>query len=76
MTNKNLNKVAGYRKMFNLNQTYVANMLDIGLNTYSNKETNKTEFTLSEIIAITKLFKEYNPQLTMDDIFFKSSASV
>ena len=63
------NKLIGYRKMFGLNQSDVAKVLKIGLNTYSFKENNKTEFTISESIKITKYLKEFKPELTMDEIF-------
>lgn len=55
--------------MFGLNQTDIAKILDIGTNTYSFKENNKTEFTISESIKITKYLKEFKPELTMDEIF-------
>lgn len=63
------NKLVGYRKMFGLNQSDVAKILNIGLNTYSFKENGITEFNISEIREITKLLKGYNPKLTMDEIF-------
>ena len=69
MQNIKLNKLLGYRKMFNLNQTAIAKELGVGLNTYSFKENGKSEFTLSEMRKITLLFKKYNPNLTMDEIF-------
>ena len=63
------NKLIGYRKMFGLNQSDVAKVLNIGINTYSFKENGKTEFNISEAKAITNLLKEYNPKLTIDEIF-------
>ena len=63
------NKLVVYRKMFGLNQSYVAKVLNIGINTYSFKENGKTEFNISEAKAITNLLKEYNPKLTIDEIF-------
>jgi len=64
------NKLAGYRKMVGVNQIVLAELLGIGLNTYSFKENMKTEFTRSEMVKITKFFKEYFPNITMDEIFF------
>ena len=55
--------------MFGLNQSDVAKVLNIGINTYSFKENGKTEFNISEVKAITNLLKEYNPKLTIDEIF-------
>lgn len=63
------NKLIGYRKMFGLNQSDVAKALNIGINTYSFKENGKTEFNISEIRSIMSILKEYNPNLTMDEIF-------
>ena len=63
------NKLIGYRKMFGLNQSDVAKVLNIWINTYSFKENGKTEFNISEVKAITNLLKEYNPKLTIDEIF-------
>ena len=63
------NKLVGYRKMFGLNQSDVAKVLNIGINTYSSKENGNTEFNISEVKAITNLLKEYNPKLTIDEIF-------
>lgn len=63
------NKLVGYRKMYGLNQSDIAKVLKIGVNTYSFKENGKTEFNISEIRKITTLLKEYNPKLTMDEIF-------
>lgn len=68
-TINNPNKVLGYRKMYKLNQSVLAKELNIGLNTYSFKENGKTEFTLSEMRKLTLFFKQYNPDLTMDEIF-------
>lgn len=63
------NKVLGYRKMFKLNQDEVSEVLGIGQNTYSSKENGKTSFTVTEAKKLTLLFKKYNPNLTMDEIF-------
>ena len=63
------NKLIGYRKMFGLNQSDVAKVLHIGINTYYFRENGKTEFNISEVKAITNLLKEYNPKLTIDEIF-------
>lgn len=64
------NKLKGYRSMFGINQSVLANLLGIGLNTYSFKENDKTEFTKSEMIKLTKYFKELDPNLTMDELFY------
>lgn len=63
------NKVLGYRKMFKLNQDEVSEVLGIGQNTYSYKENGKAPFTVVEAKKLTLLFKKYNPNLTMDEIF-------
>lgn len=64
------NKLAGYRAMYKINQNKLADLLEIAIPTYSNKENNKTEFTRSEMVKLTKFFKEKNKKITMDEIFF------
>ena len=71
------NNVAGFRAKYKITQQIVADILGIKAPTYCNKENNiKAEFTRSEMVAITTFFKEYEPNITMDDLFFlKQSAS-
>ena len=59
------NKLIGYRKMFGLNQSDVAKVLNIGINTYSFKENGKTEVLLGgnqsaieKVTALDDMVKE------------------
>ncbi|MGL5718700.1 MAG: helix-turn-helix transcriptional regulator [Paraclostridium sp.] len=64
------NKLAGYRSMYKINQSTLAELLGIALPTYCNKENNKgAEFTRSEMVKLTKYFKNLMPNITMDEIF-------
>ena len=65
------NNVAGFRAKYKLGQKILADVCKCALQTYCNKENNvKAEFTRSEMIVITIFFKQYEPDITMDDLFF------
>ena len=67
------NNIAGFRAKYKIPQRVLADLLNIKLPTYCNKENNvKAEFTRSEMIAITVFFKQYDLQITMDELFFLS----
>ena len=67
--------VERYRRMIGLNQTVVAQKSNMALSSYCNKIKGNTNFNQTEMVAITKLFKEFIPQITMDDIFFKDEVN-
>ena len=67
--------VERYRRMIGLNQTIVAEKSSMALSSYCNKIKGNTNFNQTEMVAITKLFKEFIPQITMDDIFFKDEVN-
>lgn len=60
-----------YRKLLNLTQKDMAEIVDICLTSYNMKEQGKQDFTQSEMLAITNHIKKTIPDVTMDDIFFK-----
>lgn len=65
------NNVAGFRGKYKISQQVLADECSIRLQTYCNKENNiRAEFTRSEMIAITVFFKKYEPDITMDELFF------
>lgn len=68
-------KLVAYRKLLNLKQQEVADAIGINLATFSQKERGVRDFTQSEMIAITELFKNKIPNITMHDIFFKDEVS-
>lgn len=65
------NNVAGFRAKYKISQKTLADICNIALPTYCNKENNiRAEYTRSEMIAITKFFRRYEPNITMDELFF------
>lgn len=54
-----------YRTIKGIKQTELADLLEISITTYRNKESGKTEFTIGEAKKIADFFKE-----SIDDIFF------
>ena len=65
------NNVAGFRAKYKISQKILADICKCALPTYCNKENNvKAEFTRSEMIAITKFFQQYEPKITMHELFF------
>lgn len=57
-------KLAGIRKEHNETQSDLAKMLEVGIQTYRNKELDKTEFNLTEMF---KIADHYN--MKVEDIF-------
>lgn len=67
---QSINRVAGYRAMLNMSQKDMANYLDISPQSYSNKERGIRIFNDQEKLKLKKLFREVDPELTIDTIFF------
>ena len=66
-----LNKLAAYRKLYNLTQEDVAKYLKISNVSYSYKETGKQDFRLLEAKALSELFNA-----SIEDIFFTDKVNV
>lgn len=64
------NKIKGYRNMAGFTQKEVASKIGVSTTTYINKETNKFEFSKSEIEKIYKLLKTRISNLKLEDLFF------
>lgn len=64
-----LNKVQMYRKAINKTQREMAKILNLSLDGYSKKERRVSQFTENEIKTLLQLFKTYNKNLTVEDIF-------
>ena len=64
-----LNKVQMYRKAIKKTQKEIADFLNLSLDGYSKKERRVSQFTEHEIKALLQLFKKYNENLTVEDIF-------
>lgn len=63
-------KLKGYRVMLGLTQQEMANILGISLQSYNNKETNKTAFNDKERLAIKSMVWEIKPDITIDELFY------
>lgn len=63
-------KLASIRTLYGIKQITLATLIDVSVASFSAKETGKSVFTQKEMIDITNFFKEYDADLTMDDIFF------
>ena len=57
-------KLIKLRKVYNFSQSDLANLLNINLRTYQNKELSKSRFTADEMFILRKIFKK-----PMEDIF-------
>ena len=64
------NKLLGMRKAVGVTQNDIAKYLDIAQITFSRKETGKSEFKRTEMEKITTFFKQYYPDITLEEIFF------
>lgn len=67
-------KLVAYRKMLDMTQQDMAEKIGISLTTYNRKETGKIEFNQKEMVSITDIIKKGIPNITMDEIFFKSDS--
>ena len=74
--NKQNKQLIAYRKMINMSQTDMAKAIGICLTSYHLKETGKKDFTQSEMVSILNIIKKYNPNITIDEIFFSKTVSI
>lgn len=65
-----MNLIKGYRVMNNLTQKDLASKLNISRQAYSEKERGNVPFKDSEKVFLRDLFKETDPNVTIDKIFF------
>lgn len=66
-----MNKVKMYRTGVGLSQEQMAKALGISTNTYCKKETGKSEFTRSEMLAFVSAVKQKDASATLEKIFFE-----
>ena len=66
-----MSKVLFLRRGYGISQEAMANILKTSRKTIREKELGRKEFTRAEMIEITNLFKKYNSNHTVEEIFFK-----
>ncbi|SEI59085.1 DNA-binding transcriptional regulator, XRE-family HTH domain [Alkalibacterium gilvum] len=69
------NKVRGYRTMGGYNQKQLADILEITPQSLSAKENGRRSFNDFEKVLLLDLFKEIEPELTIDKLFFDQEVS-
>ena len=71
-----MSKVMFLRRGYGLTQDYVSKKLGISRPTLSRKEKGKIDWTKGEMETLTKLFKEYDPDCTVEKIFFADNFTI
>lgn len=66
-----MSKVLFLRRGYGISQEVMANILKTSRKSVREKELGRKEFTRSEMIEITNLFKKYNSNHTVEEIFFE-----
>jgi len=65
-----MNTVKYYRKICNLTQEDIAKKMGMSVNSYSNKELGKSQFTKEEMISFEKIVCQTVSNISILDIFF------
>ena len=65
-----LDKIAGYRKMLNLTQDDMANLLGISLSSYNKRENGHIDFSDKQKIIIRDIITRHFPNENMESLFF------
>lgn len=65
-----MNKVLFLRRGYAIPQEYIAKKLGISRKTLSKKENGQGDFTKTEMVIYADVLKKYDPQLTVEKIFF------
>ena len=65
----NINKLKGFRGLYNLSQKDIAKLLSISRNSYIKRE-NEKKFKYDEMLKILEFAKKYNPNIEITDLFF------
>ncbi|NEZ46120.1 helix-turn-helix transcriptional regulator [Clostridium niameyense] len=68
---KEFKKLKAYRQLKGINQSAMADLIGVSLNTYNFKENGKKQFTLQEAKSISDYFG-----VTIDEIFFNDSVNI
>lgn len=65
-----LDKITGYRRMLNLTQKDMANLLGISLSAYNKRENGYIDFSDKQKIIICDIITRYFPNENMESLFF------
>lgn len=65
-----LDKITGYRKMLNLTQNDMANLLGISLSAYNKRENGHVDFSDKQKIIIRDMITRYFPSENIESLFF------
>ena len=63
-----MNKIKGYRSMIGLTQEEFATELGMATRTFVNKETGKSEFTVSELQTIKEILIAKGINVSLDEL--------
>ena len=63
-----MNKIKGYRSMIGLTQEELATELGMATRTFVNKETGKSEFTVSELQTIKEILNAKGINVSLDEL--------
>lgn len=63
-----MNKIKGYRSMIGLTQEEFATELGMATRTFINKETGKSEFTVSELQTIKEILNAKGINVSLDEL--------
>ena len=69
-------QLIAYRKALNISQNQIAKEIGMCLTTYNQKEIGRRDFTQKEMSSILSIIKKYNPNATIDEIFFSSEVNI
>lgn len=64
-----MNKVKGFRVMVGMTQEEMANAIGVSVRTYTNKETGKSEFTISEFKLIKDTLNNKGLNVSLEELF-------
>lgn len=63
------NRTKNYRKFLNLTQSEMANLMNMPVRTYQNKENGVSEFTNKEMIRFKEIVQKELDTVTLEMIF-------
>lgn len=70
MKKKKVRKVLFLRRGYGISQEEIAQRLATSRKTVREKELGLKDYTETEMLELTRIFNEYDPSLTLNEIFF------